>query len=108
MRVLLTLLLAAGVVGCAVQRDCTTGTSAVCEVHYCRMERTVVPIHYGLMPFAPRSQARYAASTNSFPHARDSINPSCEVSREREAVIYACPQCVAARQQWETDYDSRR
>jgi hypothetical protein len=108
MRILLTLLMAAGFVGCATKRDYTVGASAVCEVHHCTMDKTIVPIHYGLMPFPPRSQALYAASTNSFPNADDSINPSCRVSRKREALIYTCPQCVVARQKWETDYDSQR
>jgi hypothetical protein len=108
MRIFLILLMAVSIVGCATRRvDYTVGKPAVCEVHHCAMDKTVVPIHYGLMPFPPRSQALYAARTNSFPHADDSINPGCVVSREREAVIYTCPQCVAAQHQWETDYDSR-
>ena len=108
MRVLLIVLMAVSIAGCATRRvDYTSDKSAVCEVHHSTMDKMVVPIYYGLMAFPPRSQDLYAASTNSFPHARDSINPSCVVSREREAVIYICPQCVSARRQWETDYDSR-
>ncbi len=105
MRVLLILFMVVAIVGCATRRDYTAGESAVCEVHHRTMEMAVVPIYYGLMPFPPRSQALYAASTNAFPHARDFINPSCVVAREREALIYTCPQCVAARRQWETNFD---
>ena len=94
--------------GCATrQADYTIGKAGICEVHHRTMDKTVVPIHYGLMPFPPRSQALYSASTNTFPHAQDSLNPSCVVSSEREAMIYTCPECVSVRHQWEADYDSK-
>ena len=94
--------------GCATrQADYIKGKADVCEVHHRKMDKIVVPLHYGLMSFSSRSQALYSVSTNAFPHAQDSLNPSCVVSSQREAVIYRCPECVRVRHQWETDYDSK-
>jgi hypothetical protein len=87
--------------------DYAKGAARVCEVHHREMEKTIVPIHYGLGIVTPRNEAMYSASTNGFPHAPDSVNPGCAVQSPREAVIYICPECVKLRQQWEADYDSK-
>ena len=93
--------------GCATHRkDYTGGKANVCELHHQQMQKTIIPIYYGLMPVRPRDAAMYSASTNGFPHAMDSLNPGCGVRSAREAVIYTCPVCVRARHQWEADYDS--
>jgi hypothetical protein len=88
--------------------DYTTGESAICEIHHTQMERAVVPIAYGLMPLPDaRMQARYAASTNSFPHAETYALGGCVVSDNSpiKAVIYRCPQCKKAAAEWDSVYD---
>src|SRR6266849_3115798 len=96
------------VAGCApLRKDYTRGEANVCEIHHQTMEKSVVPISYGLMFVTPRGAAMYPASTNTFPHAETYLNPGCTVHRTREAVIYTCPECVRIRHQWEEDYDSK-
>lgn len=91
--------------GCATPRaDYTQGQSNVCEIHQGEMEKANVPIYYGLMRLTPLGKAYVAASTKAFPHAEQDVDGGCIVSREREAVIYVCPQCAKARRQWEADY----
>src|SRR2546430_69928 len=78
------------VAGCA--SNFTHGESDVCEIHHSQMGKTRVPIHYGLIRPGERARARYAASTNAFPHARDWLAGGCVVSSSspRRAVIYTC------------------
>ena len=95
-------------VGCA--SNWTRGQSRICEVHYTRMSKTTVPIHYGLPAFDERDVARHTESTNAFPHAEKSVGGGCIVPLfpSRRAVIYTCDACKIARQQWEHDYDTKR
>ena len=88
--------------------DYTVGKSEVCEIHHFKMVKTDVPIVYGLFPVSQRSLSEYEASTNSFPHTTESLNPSCLVQRAKEGIIYTCPKCEQARQQWELEYDAKR
>jgi hypothetical protein len=95
--------------GCApLRKDFTRGEAKTCEVHQRIMDKTAVPVHYGLMSVSARDDALYAASTNAFPHAKASLNPGCNVQRTREAIIYTCAECVRLRHQWEAAYDSKR
>lgn len=94
--------------GCVPYRKDYTGREAsICEVHHRKMEKTVAPVYYGLAPVRARDAAMAKASTEAFPHADDSINPSCVVQRTREGVIYTCPDCVRARRAWQAHYDAK-
>ena len=96
-------------VGCApLRKNFTRGEANICEVHHLRMQKTVVPVSYGLRSFTPRDAAMYSASTNNFPHAETHINPGCTPKRTREGIIYTCAECVRIRNQGEEDYDSKR
>jgi hypothetical protein len=92
-----------------VTADYTAGESAVCEIHHVQMERTVVPIGYGLILPDAKAQARYAASTNAFPHAETFVLGGCVVSDDspKSAVIYTCPACKKAASRWDSDYAKR-
>jgi hypothetical protein len=94
--------------GCATGRiDYTAGKSSICEVHHYRMQKTLVPAYYGLMPVTPRDAAMYKASTNMFPHAEDSVNPGCDPRGPREALVYNCPECLRIEHLWEADYAAK-
>lgn len=92
--------------GCTT--DCTITQSAVCEVHHTQMNKSTVPIHYGLIRPDERARARYAASTNAFPHALEWVGGGCVVDTPKRAIIFTCTACKTARQQWEHDYDTKR
>jgi hypothetical protein len=95
--------------GCAAHRlNYTKGESTICEVHHLKMIKTVVPVHYGLMTVTPRNEAMDSARSNGFPNAADSLNPGCTVRRQREALVYTCPECVKTRIRWQANYDSRK
>src|SRR4051812_37215675 len=82
-------------------KDYTNGKSNLCEVHHVPMIKTNVPIVYGLLRFDDWGNALMAARTN-FPHADNWVGGGCIVSMPKEATIYLCPECLAARQKWET------
>jgi len=88
--------------------DYTKNESATCEVHHIQMERTVVPIAYGLILPGAGAQARYAASTNSFPHAETFVLGGCSVIvgySATNAVIYTCPVCKKMAARWDSKHD---
>lgn len=94
--------------GCASYReDYTRGKQNTCEIHHIKMDKTVVPVHYGLTTVDARGAAMENVSGTAFPHAEDSLNPGCPVQRTREAVIYTCSECMRARRAWETDYEAK-
>ena len=92
--------------GCAT--DTTLTQSAICEVHHTQMTKSTVPIYYGLIQPDERARARYAASTNAFPHALERVGGGCVVETHKRAVIYTCATCKTVRQHWEHDYDTKR
>ena len=97
--------------GCASPRplDETQGQSQICEVHHVQMIKVSVPIHYGLPAYGEREAARRAASTNSFPHARDWVGGGCVVTRHspRDAIVFVCAECQRGWREWEAAYDSK-
>jgi hypothetical protein len=101
----ITILVAAGCV--SHRKDYTRGETDICEIHHQKMQKVMVPAHYGLMSVTQRGAAMYSASTNTFPHAEDSVNPGCDPRGPREALIYNCSECVKVRHQWEADYDAK-
>jgi hypothetical protein len=105
---LLLLLFAAN--GCdRTTEDQTKGASAVCEVHHSRMVKTKVPVVYGLIPLTDHSRARQAASTNTFPHAQEFVvGARFGGSTAKESVIYVCPDCQKALQQWEASREVQK
>ena len=70
------------------------------------MVRKTVPIEYGLPIFTPRYEARYAASTNSFPNSQTYVLGGCCVDSgsPRFAIIYVCPECLKAAKKWEMEH----
>ena len=92
--------------GCRTE-DYTKGQPAVCEVHHVQMVRTSVPIVYGLPMFTARDAARYAASTNAFPHSETFVSGGCCVTSwdAHRAAIYICPECKKAARAWDLNYD---
>lgn len=101
--------LALGLTGCDKSRaDWTKGASATCEVHQRRMIKTKVPIEYGLMRLNEYGRARQAASTNSFPHAQECVLGGCIVGTATQAVIYVCPDCQKALQNWGAARESNK
>jgi hypothetical protein len=96
-------------VGCApLRKDFTRGEANICEVHHQKMQKTVVPVTYGLESVTPLDAALYSAGTTSFPHAKTHLNPGCTPQRTREGIIYTCAECVRIRTQLEANYDSKR
>ncbi len=99
-------LLASGCV--SYRRDYTGVAPSICEVHHCKMQKTVVPVrHEGLVPVRARDIAMTEARPAAFPHAEDSVNMGPMVDHTQEAVIYTCPDCERARRAWEADYDGK-
>src|SRR5437588_9509127 len=84
--------------------DYTRGTSDRCEVHGVRMTKAGVPIEYGLVRLSELGKALQIASTNSFPHAQESLLAGCIVGDATQAVIYVCPACQEARRKWELEH----
>jgi hypothetical protein len=86
--------------------DYTVGATAICEVHHIPMVRTTVPIAYGLIMPTAQAEARYAASTNAFPHAETYVCGGCCVYDEspQKAVIYVCPECTKAAKEWDATH----
>jgi hypothetical protein len=116
---ILTLILAACLAGCVGKRDITVtplprhrvevadytiGESSVCGLHHVQMNRTAVPIAYGLLVFDVRYRAKYVASTNLFPHADTFVLGGCYVSADspKRAAIYTCPECKIAAAKWDS------
>ena len=91
--------------GCnKTKANLTRGVSSKCEVHGSQMTKTSVPIAYGLIRLNAWGKALHTASSNSFPHAEDSVLGGCIVDTPTQAVIYVCPQCQTARQKWESEH----
>jgi hypothetical protein len=84
--------------------DYTRGRSDRCEVHGTKMTRASVPIEYGLVRLNEWGKQLQTASTNSFPHAQESVLAGCIVENATQAVIYACPTCQEARKKWEAEH----
>jgi len=121
-RSFLTVLLTIFLVGCADTKpvkvtqiprnlkleapDYTVGESALCEVHHIKMTRAEVPISYGLPFVDANALARYAASTNAFPHARKYVLGGCCVSPDSptNVIVYICPECRKAANEWEANH----
>lgn len=93
--------------GCTLlpPRNYTHGASSRCEVHEVQMNRTVVPIYYGL-PAIPLDEAyRHAlaeATKSAFPHAQEFVGGGCikRLGAQRSASIYVCDRCCLAKQDW--------
>lgn len=98
------LLVLIALTGCKTE-DYTQGKPTVCEIHNVPMVRTTVPIFYGFPRFSDRYMARFAASTNAFPHAETYVLGGCRAGDARRAVIYVCPKCKSAAHDWDLDYD---
>lgn len=95
--------------GCSMRRaNFTAGQPAICELHQTHMSKTNVPIEYGLIRLNDYGRALEAARTNSFPHAKVAVLGGCIVDTPTRAVIYICPQCMIARQEWESKHASLR
>jgi len=89
---------------CMFRRDYTKGQPNTCEVHGTIMDRKVVPLAFGLppTPLPPLAEALRI----SFPHAEDQAEGGCVVPlcRPKDALIYVCPRCVAARKAWDREH----
>jgi hypothetical protein len=97
--------------GCATPPlDNTRDQSPECEVHHVGMAKMSVPISYGLPAYSKRTLARFKASTNSFPHADDWVGGGCVVTRHspKEAIVFVCPDCQRAAQEWEIKYGAEQ
>jgi hypothetical protein len=86
--------------------DYTVGVSTICEIHHIQMQRTTVPIAYGLLSVDAQAEAKYAVSTNSFPHAETFAFGGCVVSDHspKNAVIFICPECKKTAARWDSVY----
>ena len=86
-------------------KNYTHGASSRCDVHGVEMQRTVVPIYYGL-PAIPLDQdylrALDEATKSAFPHAQEFVEGGCVVKfgTPSRAAIYVCPCCRSARKDW--------
>src|ERR1041385_1220021 len=91
--------------GCAMwKKDLTRGVSPTCEVHATLMTKTNVSILYGLLGQNEWNRAYVAAKQKSFPHVDDDVEGGCIIGRAKEAIIYICPQCLRAQQQWLSEH----
>jgi hypothetical protein len=74
--------------------------TGVCNIHHLRMQKKIVPIHWGLVVI---EEPYYSAQVSQFPNAREYVNGGCEFEPERERVKhwrYVCPVCKRAEWQW--------
>jgi len=74
------------------------------------MEKTKVPVHYyTLYPYSEHEEARDAASTTLFPHAKGSATfVSRGSSRKPDTgIIYVCFESREARRKWELKNDDK-
>jgi hypothetical protein len=92
--------------GCATgPLDYTKGQSPVCQVHNTAMMKKLVPAHYGLQSVDKRKEARLKAAAQLFPHVAEDVNPGCNRSGPKSAVVYSCAECERASREWELRYD---
>ena len=75
--------------------------TGVCNLHHIKMEKRLVPVHYGLLVF---DDPYYLAELCYFPNTREYVNGGCElpaldVQKERQ-LRFVCPACKQARRQW--------
>ncbi len=81
------------------ERNRAAQESGVCEVHGTKMDKTAVPIRYGL-PAIP-NEPSYVYRLLCFPHAAKFEEGGCIVIPGRENQdIYLCKSCVTAESQY--------
>ena len=84
--------------GPEVEDYTTSKASAECAVHHVPMEKRKLPIGYGLT--AATDDGFGEAWLRLFPNAWDGIPGGCCVWRAKFGIIFVCPQCCAARDEW--------
>ena len=90
--------------------DLTEGESDICSVHHIQMQRTSVPIGYGLFIEDKVAQSRYEASKTAFPNAKTWVAGGCVVIEgysPTNAFVYICPKCKIAALSWDSKHDNR-
>ncbi len=80
--------------------DATQKRSNICERHNVKMEVELVPIFYGLPVGDPAYWKESQHAAKEFPHARSSYGGGCLVWKEKQALVYVCKKCRAARRQY--------
>ena len=93
--------------GCGTQiPDYTVGKSETCAVHQVKMNKTPVPIMYGLPDWNEKTTARSKASAN-FPHAGTPPEGGCFVDSRspKQAMVFVCPECQRQAGAWSSGYD---
>jgi len=91
----------------SIPNDYTVGQAPICEVHHIQMQRTSVPVVYGLLELTASAQARYEAGKTAFPHAETWVGGGCVSSPDSatNAFIYTCSECKKAASKWDSQHD---
>lgn len=84
--------------GPEIEDDTFGRTSAECAVHHVSMVKRKLPIGYG---FPAESDDGFGeAWSRLFPNAWEGIPGGCVVRKAKFGIIFVCPQCCAARDEW--------
>jgi hypothetical protein len=75
----------------------TEKVSDICQTHHTRMIRELVPVHYGLIIDDEDTKLQFQRSRKEFPNARTAHRGGCIIGKERQAIVYVCRKCRAAR-----------
>lgn len=80
--------------------DLTKEADDTCNLHHKRMMPELVPIYYGLMLDDEDTMVRIRHSRSDFPNARTYCRGGCMIGKERQALVYVCRKCRAARRKF--------
>ena len=74
--------------------------TGVCNIHHIRMQKKLVPIHWGYIEY---HSVYSAAEIRDFPNAWEYVNGGRVVDEKKLGQLvprYVCPECKKAEQRW--------
>lgn len=88
--------------GCSGIQGAGKGADKVCTVHQVPLQKTKVPIAYGMPMWSDYDQKVREESSRSFPHSAVHVEGGCIVEKNapKQAAIWQCPKCVQAKAEW--------
>jgi hypothetical protein len=69
----------------------------LCKVHHETLNKTTVPVFYGLRPGPPYSKE---TENRLFPNAITGVDGGCALAPVKEAMVLQCQKCIEAKTKW--------